>query len=188
MDTWANISPCSCRSFWRSQWGTSRSFPLRVLLSQKERVGGAGGLRPSLGGHAHQWLRQWHGRWDPSTHTYASHSWHSTAHRGHPCQGDHGDGLSGHGGQGQWLCDAAEARGHRANAHLVEGRRNRLGHLEWICDGSWSWSGGALKGREESMRTAEEKNKIKSPTDVCFRRFSVFRVIIPLKFFTFLHF
>lgn len=127
---------------------TSGPFPLRVLLSQKEGVGGAGGLRPGLGGHAHQWLGQWHGGGDPSAHAYASHSWHSTAHGGHPCQGDHGNGLSGHGGQGHRLCNAAEARGHRADAHLVEGRRNRLGHLEWICDGSWSWSGAAWSSQE----------------------------------------
>lgn len=112
-----------------------------VPLSQKEGVGGSGGLRPSLWWHAHQRLWHRHGRRDPCAHPCVcahtpdganSHSGHGAAHGGHPCQRDHGDGLSGHGGEGHGLGHAAKARGHGADPHLVEGGRCWLAHLEGV--------------------------------------------------------
>ncbi len=120
-----------------------------VTPSQKERVGGSGGLRPGLWWHAHQGLGHGHGGRDPRAHPHVRphssgaanpHPGHHAAHGGHPCQGDHGDGLSGHGGEGHGLAGAAEAGGHGADPHLVEGGGSWLAHLEGVGVGCWSWS------------------------------------------------
>lgn len=120
---------------------------LYCLLSQKEGVGGPSGLRSSLGWHAHQGLGHGHGGWDTITHpsvcSYTpnstnSHSRHCVAHGGHPCQGDHGDGLSRHGRESHGVGYAAKACGHGAHPHLVEGGWCRLAHLEWVGMDCWS--------------------------------------------------
>lgn len=104
-------------------------------LSQEEGVGGSGGLRPSLGGDAHQGLGHGHGRRDAgggAPHVPHCHPGPRVAHGGHPCQGDHGDGLAGHGGERHGLGHGAEARRHWAHPHLVEGGRSGLAHLEGV--------------------------------------------------------
>lgn len=108
-------------------------------LSQKEGVGGSGRLRPSLGWHAHQGLGHGHGRWNPGAHPGVGgpdgthcHPGPRVAHGGHPCQGDHGDGLTGHGGERRGLRYGTEARRHGAHPHLVEGGRGGLAHLEGV--------------------------------------------------------
>lgn len=116
-----------------------------VILSQKERVGGSGGLCPSLGGHAHEGLGHGHGGRDPRASTDPSngacpHCGHHAAHGGHSCQGDHGDGLSGKGSKSHGFSHAAETGGHGADTHLVECRGNWLAHLEGVGVGCWSRS------------------------------------------------
>lgn len=63
-----------------------------VTPSQKERVGGSGGLRPGLGWHAHQGLGHGHPHASDSADP---DSGHHAGHGRHTGQGDHGDGLSG---------------------------------------------------------------------------------------------
>lgn len=121
-------------------------------FSQKEGVGGSGGLCAGLGWHAHQGLGHGHGSRDPRTHPRVRphaypHPGHHAAHGGHACQGDHGDGLSGHGGEGHGL--GHEACGHRADPHLVEGGRRWLAHLEGVGVGCWSR---ACRGCTETIK------------------------------------
>lgn len=104
------------------------------IPSQKERVGGSGGLGPSRRGHAHQGLGHGHGGRDPhiGTHPTDPHSRHYAAYGGHSYQGDHAAGLSGHGGVDHGFSHASKPGGHGADSHLVEGRRSWLAHLEGI--------------------------------------------------------
>lgn len=135
---------------------------MEVILSQKEGVGGSGGLGPSLGGHTHEGLRHGHGGGDanahPCTRTYTSHgtsphSRHHAAHGSHSSQRDHGDGLSRQGRNGHGLSHATEPSGHGADTHLVEGRRNWLAHLEGVGMGCWSRSRSTLnKGQRRQVK------------------------------------
>lgn len=154
--TWAGAVVGAIFFFFSIHFQAAR-LELSSLLQQK-RVGGSGRLRSGLRRQAHEGLRHGHGGRDAGVHpgagahpAHGAHAGRGVAHGCHPRQRDHGDGLGWQRAQAHGLGHAAEAGRHGADAHLVEGGRSRLGHLEGVGVGGRSGGSATCKAEVKGL-------------------------------------